>query len=143
MRPLKIVVGADHAGAELKDFLAKKIESLGHSVEDTGVAPGTEKADYPRITEKAVRLLLDGGRDFAVLGCGTGIGMSMAANRQGGEGGHGGERVLRQVLPHPQQRERARPGGENYWPGAGRVHCGGFFGGGVRRRPPPGPAGPH
>jgi ribose 5-phosphate isomerase B len=64
--------------------LAKKIESLGHSVEDVGVAPGTEKADYPRITEKAVRLLLDGGRDFAVLVCGTGIGMSMAANRHRG-----------------------------------------------------------
>jgi ribose 5-phosphate isomerase B len=81
MTKLRIIAGADHAGAELKNLVVKKIESLGHEVVDIGVAPGTAKADYPLITQKAVQEILAGRHDYGVLVCGTGIGMSMSANR--------------------------------------------------------------
>ncbi|MDT8299192.1 MAG: RpiB/LacA/LacB family sugar-phosphate isomerase, partial [Spirochaetaceae bacterium] len=52
----------------------------GHEVEDLGIGDG-EKADYPDKGEQAARLFMKGGYDYGVLCCGTGIGISISANK--------------------------------------------------------------
>ena len=78
-----IYIGSDHAGTSLRELLADKLAAQGYTVKVFGPAPG-ESSDYP-ISAKAVcdSVLSDTG-SFGILICGTGIGMSMAANRMPG-----------------------------------------------------------
>ena len=76
----KIVIASDHAGFDLKNALVKQLNSEGYAVEDIGT-DSHESCDYPVFAEKACRFMLDGGAELCVLCCGTGIGMSMAANK--------------------------------------------------------------
>lgn len=76
----KIVIASDHAGFDLKNALVKQLRSEGYAVEDVGT-DSHESCDYPVFAEKACRFMLDGGAELCVLCCGTGIGMSMAANK--------------------------------------------------------------
>ena len=78
-----IYIGSDHAGISLRELLAEKLASQGHRVKTFGPAQG-ESSDYP-VAARAVcdRVLADNG-SFGILVCGTGIGMSMAANRMPG-----------------------------------------------------------
>ena len=77
---MKISIGSDHRGHEQRKTLAEILESLGHQVEDCG-SFGEESADYPDIAKVACKNVLDGKSDRAILVCGTGIGMSIAANK--------------------------------------------------------------
>ena len=77
---MKVFIGSDHAGFQVKEKLKKIIQELGHDVVDSG--PMSEDAtDYPDYAEKVSRSVGEGKGDRGVLICGTGIGMSMAANR--------------------------------------------------------------
>ena len=77
---MKVYIGSDHAGFQVKEKLKKTIESLGHEIVDVG--PNSEDAtDYPDFAEKVARAVADKKGERGVLICGTGIGMSMAANR--------------------------------------------------------------
>jgi ribose 5-phosphate isomerase B len=77
---MKIALTNDHAASEMHDALVAHIREKGHEVLDLGTnAP--DRVDYPHQAEKAVRAVLDGQADRAVLVCGTGIGMSIAANK--------------------------------------------------------------
>ena len=84
---MKIAIGSDHAGYEgvipFKPELVKHLESLGHDVLDCGTA-GPEPVDYPDYAQKVSDAVLRGAADYGVLMCGTGIGMSIAANRNRG-----------------------------------------------------------
>jgi len=84
---MKIAIGSDHAGYEgdnpFKPELVKHLESLGHDVLDCGTA-GPEPVDYPDYAQKVSEAVLRGAVDYGVLMCGTGIGMSIAANRNRG-----------------------------------------------------------
>jgi len=82
-RPARISVGADHAGWELKDALKAVIESLGLEVVDRGTN-GPESVDYPDFAHRVCADVLSGDCDFGLLVCGTGFGMSIAANRHRG-----------------------------------------------------------
>ena len=83
-----VYIGSDHAGLELKAALVKRLSEKGHDVHDLGPAT-TESCDYP-VYAKGVcgKVLADAGNatpgdepaSFGILVCGTGIGMSMAAN---------------------------------------------------------------
>ena len=76
-----IHLGSDHAGFELKKLLAKELAALGYEVIDHG-AHSAESCDYPLVARALCEAIAsDGGR--GVLVCGTGIGMSIAANRFG------------------------------------------------------------
>ena len=76
---MKIAIGADHGGYKLKQEIIKYLNELGHAVEDCG-SYSEESCDYPDIAQDvAKKVLLTGKR--AILVCGTGIGMSIAANR--------------------------------------------------------------
>ncbi len=77
---MKIAIGVDHAGFDYKDSLIKVIKSMGHSVEDTGTS-SSESVDYPDFAEKVSRIVSCGDADAGILICGTGIGMSISANK--------------------------------------------------------------
>ena len=76
----RIVIASDHAATELKKSLKKQLEEAGYTVEDVGTYTA-DSCDYPVYAEKACRYMLDGNADLCVLCCGTGIGMSIAANK--------------------------------------------------------------
>ncbi|WP_300408971.1 ribose 5-phosphate isomerase B [Lagierella sp.] len=77
---MKIAMGSDHGGAELKMELIKYIEEMGHEVTDFGVKIG-EKGDYPKYGFKVAEEVAGGNFDCGIILCGTGIGISIAANK--------------------------------------------------------------
>lgn len=76
----KVVIANDHGGTELKEKIVKYLESKGYEVNNLGVN-GEDSADYPDIALEACNEYKKGGYDFGVLVCGTGIGISIAANK--------------------------------------------------------------
>jgi len=77
---LKIAVGSDHAGYRLKQVLAEYLRELGYDVVDKGTN-GTASVDYPDFAEAVGKAVAEGSVDRGVLVCGTGIGVSIAANK--------------------------------------------------------------
>ena len=77
---MKIVIGSDHAGFQLKNAVGDLIRSLSHSVLDVG-AFNENPSDYPDFAEAVGRAVLDGRAERGVLICGSGIGASVAANK--------------------------------------------------------------
>jgi ribose 5-phosphate isomerase B len=77
---VRVVIGSDHAGFRLKDTVKALLDRMGISYEDVGTATAAS-ADYPDFAEAAARAVLDGRADRGILVCGTGIGMSIAANK--------------------------------------------------------------
>jgi ribose 5-phosphate isomerase B len=78
-----VAIAADHAGFELKSVLAEEVASLGYDLVDLGTH-STESVDYPDFGHRVARAVTDGAADMGVIVCGTGIGISMAANRHPG-----------------------------------------------------------
>jgi ribose 5-phosphate isomerase B len=74
------VIGCDHAAYELKEKLKAFLLRNGHTVEDVG-AYSTDSVDYPDYAKKVASLVSEGRYARGILLCGTGLGMSMAANR--------------------------------------------------------------
>ncbi len=79
----KVTLGADHAGYALKEDIKKLLEQHGCSVEDIGTH-NTASSDYPDFAHRVATLVAEKKADFGVLICGTGVGMSIAANRHAG-----------------------------------------------------------
>ncbi|WP_168121387.1 ribose 5-phosphate isomerase B [Paenibacillus sp. HB172176] len=77
---MKIAIGADHGGYRLKEILVPFIESLGHEVEDVGCSC-EQSVDYPDYSLPVCEMVTGGKAERGVLICGTGIGMSIAANK--------------------------------------------------------------
>jgi ribose 5-phosphate isomerase B len=77
---MKIAMGADHAGFQLKNDLISFIESLGHEVEDLG-CDCADSVDYPDYANSVCDKVISEQADKGILICGTGIGMSIAANK--------------------------------------------------------------
>lgn len=77
---MRIAVGSDHAGVELRHELAAEAQSLGYETIDFGPAVG-EKADYPTVGADVGRCVTSGEADLGILVCGTGVGISLAANK--------------------------------------------------------------
>ncbi|MBS1709228.1 MAG: ribose 5-phosphate isomerase B [Armatimonadetes bacterium] len=77
---MKLVIGADHAGFELASELAAHLVTLGHQVEQVG-ANSTERYDYPDASDLVAASLLGNQAEFGILVCGSGIGVSIRANR--------------------------------------------------------------
>ncbi len=79
----KLILGSDHAGFALREILADHAEDLGYQVEIVG-ALSQSPYDYPDAVDELVPKLLRGDAGFGVLVCGSGIGMSIRANRYEG-----------------------------------------------------------
>ena len=77
---MKIVIANDHAAVDLKKEVASYIESLGHEVINIGT-DSNESCHYPEYGEKAAKMVASGECDLGVLICGTGVGISLAANK--------------------------------------------------------------
>jgi ribose 5-phosphate isomerase B len=77
---MRIAIGSDHAGFEMKGALAKHLRDLGHEVVDVGTN-STEPVDYPDFAEAVGKAVLDGRTERGVLICGSGVGASVAANK--------------------------------------------------------------
>ena len=74
-----IAIGCDHAGYDMKKELMEILGEKGYEFKDSGC--NGEKCDYPDIAEKVCEDVLSGGCEYGILICGTGIGMSIAANK--------------------------------------------------------------
>jgi len=80
---MRIAVGSDHAGFALKSRVVPVLEAEGHEVLDVGAA-SEEPADYPLYAERAARLVAGGEAERGVVVCGSGAGVSIAANKVAG-----------------------------------------------------------
>jgi len=77
---MKITIGSDHGAVELKDFVKKILAELKIEVNDVGTF-GTDSVDYPDIAEKVCAEVVSGKSERGIVLCGTGIGISIAANK--------------------------------------------------------------
>ena len=77
---MRIAIGSDHRGLELKQFIIKLITQAGHSYEDFG-SYTTDSVDYPDIAQKVAEAVARDNFERGILICDTGIGMSIAANK--------------------------------------------------------------
>jgi ribose 5-phosphate isomerase B len=77
---MKIIIGSDHGGFELKETIREYILKRGLEVQDVGVFV-PDSVDYPDYAQKVGELIASGEGDLGVLICGTGIGMSISANK--------------------------------------------------------------
>lgn len=77
---MKIVIASDHAGFNLKEEIKKHLTDKNITYEDIGVYGG-ESADYPVPGRKAAELVAEGAFEKGIIICGTGIGISIAANK--------------------------------------------------------------
>lgn len=80
---MNLVFGSDHAGFELRTELAQEAKAYGHTVVEVG-ATSTEPYDYPDASDLVAQAILRGHSEMGVLICGTGIGVSIRANRYDG-----------------------------------------------------------
>jgi ribose 5-phosphate isomerase B len=96
---MRIAVGSDHAGFSLKEKVAPLLEEAGHEVVDVGT-DSEESTDYPLYAAEAARMVAEGDADRAVLCCGSGVGVSIVANKVDG---------VRAVNAHdPEEAEMSR-----------------------------------
>ena len=77
---MKVVIGSDHAGFQLKNAMGDLLRSMGNDVLDVG-AFNENPSDYPDFAEAVGRAVLDGKAERGVLVCGSGVGASVAANK--------------------------------------------------------------
>ncbi len=77
---MKVAVGADHAGYALKERLKAWVEELGHEVVDMGTH-SEDSTDYPEFAAAVARAVASAQAERGILVCGSGIGMSITANR--------------------------------------------------------------
>ncbi len=89
---MKVAIGSDHGGFLMKEVIKELLGELGHQVDDVGCY-SSESVDYPDFAELVCRKVIGGEAERGILICGTGIGMSMVANRH---------RTIRAALCHDQ-----------------------------------------
>ncbi len=77
---MKIAIGCDHGGISLKAEIVPLLQEMGHVVDDKGCY-STESVDYPNFAKAVCRQVQKGDCERGILICGTGVGMSMVANR--------------------------------------------------------------
>ena len=80
---MRVAIGADHAGFELKQLLAERLAAAGHSVTDLGTHTA-DAVDYPDYAAAVGRAVVAGKADRGILVCGSGAGVAVAANKIAG-----------------------------------------------------------
>jgi RpiB/LacA/LacB family sugar-phosphate isomerase len=78
---MNIVIGSDHAGFQLKSSVVPFLKFLGHTVLDVGAFQENEGDDYPDFAELVGKAIIDGKAQRGILICGSGVGVSVAANK--------------------------------------------------------------
>ncbi len=80
---MRIAIGSDHAGFELKQAVAPLLAERGHELVDVGT-DSESSVDYPDYAAKAARMVSEGDAERAVIVCGSGVGVSIVANKVDG-----------------------------------------------------------
>jgi ribose 5-phosphate isomerase B len=80
---MRIAIGSDHAGYDLKQAVAPLLRDAGHEIVDVGT-DSSESVDYPVYASRAAHLFADGEAERAVIVCGSGVGVSITANKVDG-----------------------------------------------------------
>ena len=80
---MKLVIASDHGGLRLKTELVEMLRKVGHTVEDIGTTSDAS-CDYPDFAHAVAKNILEKKSERGILVCGTGVGMSIAANRHAG-----------------------------------------------------------
>jgi len=80
---MKIIIASDHGGLRLKNELTELLKKGGHTVEDIGTQTAAS-CDYPDFAHAVATSVVSGKSERGILVCGTGVGMSIAANRHAG-----------------------------------------------------------
>lgn len=80
---MRIAIGSDHRGVQVKSKLIVALETLKHTVEDCGTQ-GEESVDYPDFAKEVCQRVANAAADRGILICGTGIGMAITANKFAG-----------------------------------------------------------
>lgn len=80
---MKIAMGSDHVGFQMKNELAEYLKSQGHEIADLG-SHSEERTDYPIFGKAVAAAVVSGRADCGILVCGTGVGISIAANKTNG-----------------------------------------------------------
>ena len=80
---MRLAIGSDHAGLTYRRAILEHLKEAGHEVKDFG-PDGSDSVDYPDYAAKVAVAVQSSEADLGILVCGTGIGMSMAANRVAG-----------------------------------------------------------
>ncbi len=101
---MKVAIGSDHRGFRAKSVVKSALQSLGHDVLDLGPSD-SQSCDYPDMAFPTARAVIDGKAERGVLVCGTGIGMSIAANKVPG---------VRAALGHDVEDQRTRRFGQGW-----------------------------
>ena len=78
---MRLAVGSDHAGFDLKEILKAELAALGHAVSDLGTGDAVTSVDYPDYGAAVGRAVATGQADLGVCVCGSGNGIAMAANK--------------------------------------------------------------
>lgn len=77
---MKLVIGNDHAGVDLKNMIKEHLRKQGHEVINIGTNT-LDSVDYPDIAKELSKYILEGKAQYGILICGTGIGISISANK--------------------------------------------------------------
>ncbi len=80
---MKIAIGADHAGFELKEFLKSELEKSAHEVQDMGTH-SLDSVDYPDFSHAVADAVVKNQADLGIVICGSGNGVAMSANKHAG-----------------------------------------------------------
>ncbi|MBS1621945.1 MAG: ribose 5-phosphate isomerase B [Bacteroidetes bacterium] len=78
---MKVAIASDHAGFQYKNILQQLIEENGYSVNDLGAYSENEQDDYPDHAEDIAKAIIKGNAERGILICGSGVGVSVAANK--------------------------------------------------------------
>lgn len=78
---MRVAVGGDHAGFEMKNLIAEHVKSLGHTVVDAGAYEYDALDDFPDFAEAVAVRVADGRAERGLIVCGSGVGASVAANK--------------------------------------------------------------
>jgi len=78
---MRIIIGSDHAGFDLKEAVKQHLIELGYEVDDQGTADAHASVDYPDFALPVARAVAAGAYPLGIVCCGTGIGVSIAANK--------------------------------------------------------------
>jgi ribose 5-phosphate isomerase B len=117
---MKIIIGSDHAGYDLKELCKAHLLQTGeHQVKDVGVF-SRDSSDYPKIAKQVAAAVSRREYDRGLLICGSGIGMSITANRfRGRQGSLVSGSLFREDEQAPQRRKHFGHGRQSRGPG----HC--------------------
>ena len=113
---MRVAVGGDHAGFEMKNLISEHVKSLGHTVVDAGAYEYDALDDFPDFSEAVAVRVADGRAERGLIVCGSGVGASVAANKvRGIRAGSVPRHLLRATGRRARRHERRLHRRSHHW----------------------------